>query len=240
MVGGIASGGEEVGENRLMLDDAILEEGAVGLSLSGDIDVQTTVSQGCRPIGQPFVITKAKRHVVQQLGGHNALQVIQEMAQELDEEDQQLVHDNGLLVGRVINEYKQRFGRGDFVVRGLIGVDQDQGYIAIGDPQVRIGQTIQFHVRDQKTAAEDLAMVLDLQKVHGPGAGGLLFTCNGRGTNLFDAPDTDANLIHGALGEMPLAGIFAAGELGPLGSEQTSFVHGHTASLVVFRSMNAN
>ncbi|MFW6059593.1 MAG: FIST signal transduction protein [Phycisphaeraceae bacterium] len=236
VVGGIASGGEKAGDNRLLLDDAVIDEGAVGVTLAGDIDVQTTVSQGCRPIGQPLIITRAKRHVVQQLGGRSALQVIQEMAQDLDDEDQQLVHDNGLLVGRVINEYKQRFGRGDFVVRGLVGVDQDQGYIAIGDPQVRVGQTVQFHVRDQKTAAEDLAMMLDLQKVHGPAAGGLLFTCNGRGTNLFDEPNTDVNLIHAALGQMPLAGFFAAGELGPLGPERASFVHGHTASLIAFRS----
>ena len=238
VVGGLASAGSEEGENRLLLDDAILTEGAVGVTLAGDVDVQTTVSQGCRPIGAPMVITRAKRHIVQELGGTNALQAIQEMVQELDEEDQQLVHDNGLLVGRVVNEYKQRFGRGDFVVRGLIGVDQEQGYIAIGDPQVRTGQTIQFHVRDQKTACEDLAMMLDLQQVYGPGAGALLFTCNGRGTNLFEEPDTDVNLIHSALGEMPLAGFFAAGEIGPLGSEPTNFVHGHTASLIVFRNPN--
>lgn len=238
VVGGIASGGEEAGDNRLLLDDAVLDRGAVGVTVAGDIDVQTTVSQGCRPIGQPMVITRAKRHVVQQLGGRNALQAIQDMAQELEEEDQQLIHDNGLLVGRVINEYKPRFGRGDFVVRGLVGVDQDQGYIAIGDPEVRVGQTVQFHVRDQKTAVEDLAMMLDLQRVHGPAAGGLLFTCNGRGTSLFDQPDTDVNLIHNALGPMPLAGFFAAGELGPLGPELASFVHGHTASLIVFRSIH--
>lgn len=236
VAGGIASGAQNAGESRLLLDDRIVHEAAVGLSIAGDVDVQSTVSQGCRPVGEPMVITRAKRHIVQELGGRNALEALQEMAQSLSEQDQQLLHDNGLLVGRVVNEYKQRFGRGDFVVRGLVGVDQDQGYIAIGDPQVRTGQTIQFHVRDQETAVQDLAMMLDLQKVHGPGAGALLFTCNGRGLNLFDEPDTDANLIHSALGPMPLAGLFAAGEIGPLGAEHTSFIHGHTASLVVFRN----
>ena len=239
VVGGIASAAGEAGENRLIVDDAILTEGAVGVSITGDVDVQTTVSQGCRPVGKPMIITRAKRHIVQELGGRNALEALQAMVQELEDEDQQLIQDNGLLVGRVIDEYKQRFGRGDFVVRGLIGVDEEQGYLAIGDPQVRVGQTVQFHVRDEQTALEDLSMMLDAQKVHGPGAGALLFTCNGRGTNLFDEPGTDVTAIHKALGPMPLAGFFAAGELGPLGPRLESYVHGHTASLIVFRNRDA-
>ena len=233
VIGGMASAAREAGKNRLMLDGRVLTDGAVGVAISGALRVQTTVSQGCRPIGSPFVITKAKRHVVQELGGVNALQALRQMASELDSEDQKLIQTNGLFVGRVLNEYKSRFGPGDFLVRGLIGVDNDNGYIAIGDPQVRVGQTIQFQVRDQTSAADDFNMLLQAQRIHGEASGALLFTCNGRGTNLFDRVSADAEMIHDALGDVPLAGFFAAGEIGPVGD--ASFLHGHTASLVVFR-----
>ncbi|MEX0654973.1 MAG: FIST N-terminal domain-containing protein [Phycisphaeraceae bacterium] len=233
VVGGMASGAKRPKQNRLLLNGTVLDEGAIGVAIAGDIAVQTTVSQGCRPVGKPLVITKARRHVVQELAGRNALEVVQEMAQELDATDQELIETAGLLVGRVVNEYKSHFGRGDFLIRGLVGVDPKQGYIAIGDPQVRVGQTVQFHVRDQKTAADDFAMLLEAQRLYGPGEGALLFTCASRGSNLFDEPNVDAAAVHAALGEVPMAGFFAAGEIGPLGED--SFVHGHTVSLLVFR-----
>lgn len=233
VVGGMASAAREPGRNRLMLDDKLLQEGAVGVVIGGDLAVQTTVSQGCRPIGQPFVITKAKRNIVQELGGKRALKAVREMTHTLGPADRQLIAQHGLLVGRVINEYKRHFGPGDFVVRGLIGVDHGHGYLAIGDPHIRVGQTVRFHVRDAASAADDLAMLLGAQKIHGPGAGALLFTCDGRGRKLFGKPHADAALVHDALGNTPLAGFLAAGEIGPLGDE--SFLHSHTASLIVFR-----
>ena len=237
VVGGMASGAAKAGQNHLMLNGDIATEGAVGLAISGDIDVQTTVSQGCRPIGRPLVITRAKRHVVQELGGRNALQVVQEMVKKLDPIDQKLVQGGGLQVGRVVNEYKGRFGPGDFLIRGLIGVDAEQGYVAIGDPQTRVGQTVQFHVRDQHSAIEDFQLMLEAQKWHGEAEGALLFSCNGRGSKLFDKPDADAGLVHHALGPIPMAGFFAAGEIGPLAGD--NYVHGQTASLAVFRKPHA-
>lgn len=234
LVGGMASAASKPGENRLLIDGRILQSGAVGVSISGPIRVDCTVSQGCRPIGRPFVITQSQRHVVQQIGGRSALEVLQELLEELDAEDRHLVQTKGLLVGRVIDEYKERFGRGDFLIKNIIGIDQDSGYIALGDPQTRVGQTIQFHVRDQKTAQEDFMLLLEGQQLHGSAEGALLFSCNGRGSNLFDEPNVDALMIQQAMGEVPLAGFFAAGEIGPVGDQ--SFLHGHTASLIVFRS----
>ena len=233
LVGGLASAGRQPRQNHLVVNDRLLKEGTAGLALSGPLSVQTTVSQGCRPIGEPFVITRSKRHVIQELGGINALEAVQLMAQDLPEPDRDLLQHNGVFIGRVINEYKSRFGRGDFLVRNVIGVDGDSGYIAINDPQVRIGQTVQVHVRDADTAAEDLDLLLQAQRIHGPGAGALLFSCASRGRKLFERPNADAEAIHAALGDVPLAGFFAAGEIGPV-AEQT-FIHGHTASLAVFR-----
>lgn len=217
-----------------MLDGTVRDSGAIALAVGGDVQVDITVSQGCRPIGQPLVITKAKRNVILELGGRKALPAITDMIEHLGDDDRHLVRTGGLFVGRVINEYKARFGRGDFLIRNLMGYDEESGYVAVNDTNVRTGQTVQFHVRDQRTAREDFSLLLEAQKVHGPGAGALLFSCNGRGLKLFDKPNADADMIHGALGDMPLAGFFAAGEIGPVGGQ--AFLHGHTASLMVFRS----
>jgi len=236
VVGGMASGAARPRGNRILADERIMHEGAVAIALRGDVHVQTTVSQGARPIGSPLVITKAKRHVVQQLGGRVALGALREMVKRLDSSEQQLVQTHGVLVGRVIDEYKPKFGRGDFVIRGLVGVDPKAGYLAIGDPQVRVGQTIQFHVRDGAAAKDDLLLLLEAQRVHGAAAGALLFTCNGRGKTLFSQGDVDASLVADALENAPTAGFFAAGEIGPIGP--ASYVHGHTASLIVFRPLH--
>jgi small ligand-binding sensory domain FIST len=233
IAGGMAGGGQSAGDSRLLLGTQVHTRGAVGVALSGDVHVSATVSQGCRPIGKPFVITKSKRHIVLELAGRKALPVLMKMVEALDAEDRMLVREGGLLVGRVIDEYKPRFGCGDFLIRNVLGVDEKNGYVAINDLSVRTGQTIQFHVRDQHTAREDFSLLLASQQLHGSPAGGLLFSCNGRGTRLFDQPHTDATLIREALGDMPLAGIFAAGEFGPVGDQ--NFLHGHTASLMVFR-----
>lgn len=233
IIGGLASAGRRAGENRLLLNGEVFNAGVLALTFAGPIDVQTTVSQGCRAIGRPMVVTRCQRHVVQQLGGHNALATLGEVVKALSPEDQALVQEKGLFVGRVVNEYKERFGRGDFLIRNIVGLDRDEGYFAIGDPFVRAGQTIQFHVRDQHAATEDFELLLEAQRVAGPAAGALLFTCNGRGSHLFTRPNPDAETIAQSMGEMPLAGFFAAGEIGPIGGQ--CHVHGHTASLVVFR-----
>jgi small ligand-binding sensory domain FIST len=235
LIGGMASAARQANDNRLLFGDDIRRGGLIGLAVGGSARVDCTVSQGCRAIGKPLIITKAKRNVVFELGGRNALEVARDLLDSVTETDRQLLQTSGWLVGRVINEYKDRFGRGDFLIRQVIGIDPQAGYIAIGDAQVRVGQTIQFHVRDQKTAREDFSLLLEAQKLHDNdrGAGALLFSCNGRGTHLFSEPDTDANLIHRALGDIPLAGFFAGGEIGPVGSE--NFLHGHTASLAVIR-----
>ena len=233
VVGGMASGATVPGDNRLMINGQLVTQGALGLAIGGDVSAVCTVSQGCRPIGKPYVITRSKRHVVLELGGHKAVDVVSRTISELSSEDGDLVRTHGLLVGRVIDEYKPHFGCGDFLIRKLAGYDQDQGYIAIHDTHVRTGQTIQFHLRDQHTATEDFTMLLEAQKVYGRGAGALLFTCNGRGLNLFDQPNADVNMVRGALGALPLAGFFAAGELGPVADQ--NFLHSHCASLIVFR-----
>ncbi len=231
IVGGVASGGHRPGVNRLVLGTDVFDTGAVGVLISGPVQVRTIVSQGCRPIGRPLIVTRAEENLIQELGRLPALEVLQEIYADLDPEDQQRVQ-SGLHLGRVISEYQERFGRGDFLVRNVIGATKE-GAIAITD-HVRIGQTVQFHVRDADSADEDLRALLEAGQPAQPFAA-LLFSCNGRGTRLFDRPNHDVNAIHDLMGPVPVAGFFAMGEIGPVGGK--NFIHGFTASIVLFESV---
>jgi small ligand-binding sensory domain FIST len=224
--GGMASAGLSPGANRFVVGDTVHTDGAVGVLLGPDQAVTTVVSQGCRPIGDPFVVTRATGNVIAEIGGSPALVRLDELFGRLGDHDRELVQ-QGLHIGRVIDEHKADFGRGDFLVRNVIGADRSTGAIAIGDV-VPVGATVQFHVRDAASADEDLHTLL--AGVRGDGA--LVFTCNGRGTRLFGRPDHDAELVAPVVAGAS-AGMFCAGEIGPVG--RRSFVHGFTASLAVFR-----
>jgi small ligand-binding sensory domain FIST len=232
VVGGMASAGQQPGSNRLVLDDEVFDDGAVGLIIDGPLTLRTIVSQGCRPIGRPFIVTKVERNIIRELGRRPVLEVLREVFESLGEDDQARVQ-RGLHVGRVINEYQDTFRRGDFLVRNVLGAD-DAGGIAIND-FVRVGQTVQFHLRDDETADEDLRGLLEAERREHPEArfrGALLFSCNGRGTRLFSGPNHDIGLIHQVLSPLPAAGFFAMGEIGPVGGQ--NFLHGFTASIVLF------
>jgi small ligand-binding sensory domain FIST len=250
--GGMASASLKAGGNALILNDRVLRSGGVGLSLRGNLHVDTVVSQGCRPFGPTMVVTKAKGNMIFELGGRPAIESVQEAVTALGGSSRQLLA-GGLFIGRVIDEYKGRFGRDDFLIRQVMGADPNRGAIAVADA-MRVGQTIRLHARDTRTASEDLALLLDAQKLYDKPKGAMLVTCNGRGKKMFNVNDHDAGAVAkafthvpggeelskpgivfepGADTPVPLAGFFAAGEIGPIGDE--SFVHGQTACLALFR-----
>lgn len=232
VIGGMASGAERPGQAVLIDDDMVHRDGLVGLALSGPIEVRSVVSQGCRPIGDPFVITRAEKHIIHELGGKPALEQLKTVVASLSPEETELVQ-QALFVGRVINEYQAHFKRGDFLIRNLMGIDPDSGAIAVADV-MRVGSTIQFHVRDRDSADEDLREMLAGAVGRRRPAGALMFTCNGRGTRMWPEPNHDVEVFQQMCGgEVPVAGFFAAGELGPVGSG--NFIHGHTASIALFR-----
>jgi small ligand-binding sensory domain FIST len=231
VIGGMASAGAAPGENRVILGRKALDAGAVAVLVSGAVDVRALVSQGCRPIGQPLVITKAERNVIYELGGIPAIVQLHNLLITLPTHEQDMVR-RGLHLGRVVSEYQERFEYGDFLIRNVIGIDRESGAIIVGD-FVRVGQTVQFHLRDWHSADADLRQTLSsVRKASGQPGGALLFTCNGRGTRLFPEPHHDALAIRELLGEIPVAGLFAAGELGPVGGK--NFMHGFTASIALF------
>lgn len=225
IIGGVASAADRPGGNRLVVDDRVVSTGAVGAFLDG-VAVTSIVSQGCRPIGQPWLVTRADRSFVQELGGRPALERLQELAGSVSEEERELLR-GGLHLGVVVDEHRTDFGRGDFLVRNLLGADRETGAVAVGE-QVTVGQTVQFHVRDAAAADQDLRELLASRS----GRGALLFTCNGRGQRLFGVPDHDASVLDDLLGPIPAAGGFCAGEIGPVGGR--NFLHGFTASIALF------
>jgi small ligand-binding sensory domain FIST len=230
VIGGLASAARGPGGNRLVLDSDVVSDGAVGVVLGG-VELTTVVSQGCRPIGDPMVVTRGEHQVIYELAGRPALERVQSLVHSLGSDDLALAQ-QGLHVGRVIDEHKVDYGRGDFLIRNVIGADRDAGAMAVGD-EIDVGDTVQFQVRDAGSADEDLR---HLMGPHDADAA-LLFTCNGRGSQLFGAADHDAGVVSDALGGVPIAGMSCAGEIGPVGGR--SFLHGFTASVALFRDASA-
>ena len=231
VVGGIASAALRPDGNRLFINDTVTSQGVVGVAFSGSLDIDVVVSQGCRPIWRPFKVLSSRRNEIYNLEGRPPLAWLQDLIPTLSEEDKALLQ-TGLFVGRSVKPEQEILGRGDFVIRGVMSIDQQSGAIAIGD-SVMDGDMIQFHLRDAVTALEDLEMQLIPQMFRDAACGGLLFTCNGRGTRLYDRPNGDINIIQPNIKNIPLAGFFCAGEIGPIG--KMNFLHGHTATLVLFR-----
>lgn len=236
-IGGLAGGGQEAGENRLIVHDHICESGLVGVRISGPIEIRPIISQGCRPIGERYVVTKAEHNLIHELGGTPALQRLQTVFESLGEEERRRAH-RALHIGIVIDEHRARFERGDFLVRNLVGADQTTGAVAIGDV-VQEGQTVQFHLRDAQSASEDLNLSLATDRTthRNSPLGALIFSCCGRGQGLFGRVNHDSGAVTERLGPIPIAGFFAQGEIGPVGSR--NFLHGYTASLAIFAQRDA-
>jgi small ligand-binding sensory domain FIST len=238
IIGGLVSGGNEPGEHLLFMNREVYREGAVGVAMSGNIVMDTVISQGCRPIGKPYVVTKAEEHAVLELGGRQALSVLHEVLSGLTAEDRELAQRGSIFAGLVINEMRSRFGSGDFLIRNIIGIDPNLGAIAVAD-EVQVGQTLQFQLRDPTTSRQELRRLLQQigQTSNGfPPAGCLFFNCTGRGKSLYGTAHHDIRTIQMVSGKLPVGGFFCNGEIGPIGG--TNFLHGYTASLGLFRPLD--
>ena len=232
LVGGVASGEQTMGGNRLACGTTITNRGAVGLALRGQVDLSVVVSQGCRPVGPVYTVTGVQGNLITGLDDRSPLDALQGVFTEAIDRDQDLMR-AGVMVGRAISPDPSNWGRDGFLVRGLMGGDQESGALAVAGA-VRERDAVQFHVRDAATAQEDLEMLLTPQAFEPEAAGALLFTCNGRGTRMYGKPDGDISIIRQALGkEVPVSGFFCGGEMGPVGGD--NFVHGYTASMAIFR-----
>lgn len=232
LVGGLASGTAARGRTYLFLDRRVYDHGAVALALGGPYQVQTVVSQGAAPIGRAWTITAASDNVIETIGRRPAYQVLWDTLRALPPAVQQRARRN-LLVGLAMDEHHEEFGRGDFLIRNILGVSPETGGLTVG-ALPRVGQTVQFQLRDPAAASEDLRERLARARADLAGrapVAALLCSCNGRGVGLFGRPSHDAQAVVEHLGPVPLAGLFCNGEIGPVGAR--SYLHGFTASLAL-------
>src|SRR6185295_15356945 len=227
LLGGFAGLGSH-GAARLFTNGGCAEEGVVGIVLEG-LPLSAIVSQGARPIGPDLVVTAAEGNLILELAGRPALERVRLVVEDLSLTERLLL-ENGLLIGLVVDENRPEHGLGDFLVRGVLGADSDTGALAIGDVP-RVGQTVRLHVRDADSASRELDDLLARQEPD-IGSAALVFSCNGRGRNMFPQPDHDAGAVARLLGSDAVAGCFCQGELGPVGGR--TFVHGFTASVALW------
>jgi small ligand-binding sensory domain FIST len=209
-----------------------MESALVGVALSGLAPV-IGVTQGCTPIGEPYVITHAEGNVIQRIGSRPALEMLTE-AIRANPDTQARIRHAGVFAGLAMDPAKSPLERGDFLVRNLVGADQSSGAVAVAE-RVRIGQTLQFQIRDAEASRQDLREMLDelAERLHGRRpAFGCYFDCAGRGRGLYGVPDHDVSLIRERLGEFPLVGFFGNGEFAPIG--RRNFFHNYTGALVIF------
>jgi len=231
VVGGMASAGARPHSNLLMLNDWAAHEGGVAVALGGALRADVVVSQGCRPIGPPLEVTRVEQNVIFELDGQPALERAEQVLRELPASEQEHLK-HGLYLGRPARGGSGT-GRGDYLIRNLLGADRDRGALAVAD-RVAARERLRFHVRDARIAREDLEMLLAPQAFDVRAEAALMFSCNGRGRAFFGEPDRDLlTLREGLGGAVPTAGFFAAGEIGPVGGR--NHLHGHTASIAIFR-----
>jgi small ligand-binding sensory domain FIST len=242
IVGGQASGGGMGGRVALFCKDdygdlgqRLYREGTIGIALTGNIVLETIVAQGCRPIGKPLQVTKADRNIILELDEQVPLIVLRDLIASLSEQERTLAQ-HSLFVGVAMDEFKLALQQGDFLIRGILGVDPTAGAIAIGD-RVRPGQRLQFHLRDAQASAEDLELLLqsyqDQRNTEPSAVAALMFACLGRGEGLYGKPNFDSELFRRYIKDIPVGGFFCGGEIGPVGGR--TFLHAYTSAFGICR-----
>jgi small ligand-binding sensory domain FIST len=240
--GGLASAAGGPSENALLVDGDMLRGGAIGVALSGAIVVDTVVAQGCRAIGHAYRVTRAHGNFIAELDGKSPLEVLRELLPALSDRDQRLAR-SALFLGVSTDPMRDEPDSGEYLIRNILGVSPDNGALAVGELP-RVGQSVRFHLRDALSSAEDLDVRMD-RYVEGlratpaaPGpSGALLFSCLGRGQNLYGRPDHDTDAFRERMGDIPLGGFFAQGEIGRV--KGATYLHGFTSSFAVFRAPGA-
>ncbi|MCX5933164.1 MAG: FIST C-terminal domain-containing protein [Cyanobacteria bacterium] len=233
-VGGIA-GPHSASHGSLLFDDRVVT-GAVGCLIGGSWTIDPVVAQGCRPIGPVFEIEQAERNVVLQLSRgdqqNTPVNCLQTILQTLNPAERELVR-HSLFLGVARNSFNLA-GGGDngettaFLVRNLIGVDPRNGAVAVAE-RLRVGQQVQFQLRDADASRQELRQLLRSQaRGSEPPLAGLLFACLGRGKGLYGEADGDVRIAQGEFPELPMAGAFCNGEIGPVAG--STYLHGYTAS----------
>jgi small ligand-binding sensory domain FIST len=234
VVGGLSSAAAQPGQACLLAGRDLYSSGALVLAMSGNIRLDAVVAQGCRPVGEPLFVTAAEDNRISELDGRAPREVIGDLFSSLDERDREIFNDRQLYIGLALPGPRQTVGAGDFLVREVVGLDADSGELVIGDRAHRNG-IVQFQLRDPESSAADLQHELDRHRAQDPSrpAAALMFACIGRGTGFYGMPDRDSGLFRRAFGDVPLGGMFCAGEVGPV--QGATFLHGYTTLFGLLR-----
>lgn len=229
-IGAIASGGSEAGDSILLLNDTLHRTGAVCLALSGNIEIDTIVAQGCRPIGTPMFVTRSTGRVLYELDGRPAMATLEKLFTTLDTADRALAR-SSLFIGTVMHDQQEVYEHGDFLIHRIVGIDPDVQAVAV-DTELPEGSIVQFHLRDAEASTEDLQESLSKLQYGSP-MGALLFSCMGRGEDLYGVSGHDTKLFHEQIGSVPMGGFFSNGEFGP--AQGQTFLHSYTSAFGLFR-----
>ncbi|HEU0165602.1 MAG TPA: FIST N-terminal domain-containing protein, partial [Thermomicrobiales bacterium] len=230
VVGGLTSSPRDDRRGWVFLDDRVYDEGGIALAIGGPYRIEPICSHGCDPIGETWTVTGAEKNVLLTISGRPALDVMNDTLKSVPSEKRAAAIEN-LVVGFAADEYRDEFHRGDYLVRGVIGVDEARGSITVGG-KPRCGQTVQFHIRDSEVADIDLEQALTDARALLAGSrpvAGLLFACTARGSALFGSSHHDARALQLAFPLMPAAGTVVCAEIAPAG--RRIGIHGLTATI---------
>ncbi len=220
LVGGLTSSASYY----YQLADKLSEGQLSGVVFSDQVAVVSGLTQGCSPIGPQHTITECDGNYAVSLDQRPALEVLKEDIGEI------LARDLNRIGGYIFAGFPvSGSDTGDYLVRNLLGVDPDHGVLAIGD-YLHKGSTMMFCRRDGRTAVQDLQRMLGhiKQRLTGPPKGGLYFSCMGRGQHMFGAISKEMELIREQLGDIPLVGFYANGEIAG------QRLYGYTGVLTLF------
>lgn len=231
--GGLMSGAQSAGGHTLSVNRVSHQSGALAVAFTGDVTIDVIVAQGCRPIGEPYIITARRGNLIDRLDRGTPLEVLRGIVGEMEQDERKLAM-TSLLVGLDMKPSPTLEGQTeDYLIRNILGIDPESGAMAIGaipEPY----QVMQFHVRDGMSADHELSRLLGTWRhVDGCSADAVLqFSCLGRGEQLFGHASHDVTSARTHLGTDQVAGFFCNGEIGPVGSR--TYLHGYTTTFAIF------
>jgi small ligand-binding sensory domain FIST len=192
--------------------------------LAPEIAVATGLTQGCSPIGPVHRIDEARDNIVMAIDGRSALAVfIEDIGPALATDLRRV---GGLIFAGLPVPGSDT---GDYLVRNLMAIDPGRGWLVLG-AEIAPGDPILFCRRDPDSARQDMVrMVRQLAgRLSGPPKAGVYVSCCARGAALFGEAGVETTLIREGLGEFPLVGFFANGEI------SRDRLYGHTGVLTLF------
>jgi small ligand-binding sensory domain FIST len=216
-----------------LCNDKVATNAVTGLHLSGSFESFIDITQGCQPITEPLVITRAGGNIIYEIDNRPAFEVFTSVLKGplLEDLRRALMY---VFVGVPADRRRNSVGGGEYLVRNIIGLDSEKKIIGVAD-EVTEGQVMVFTLRDGQRARDDLGQMLKRQAQRLDGkkpAFGVYFNCCARGTSLYGIPGIDSAYIRQTLGDFPLIGMFGGYELAPLGGANHLFAYTGVLALI--------